>query len=234
MGTLIPEKIDGLIVCEKGISVTNIVNGTTRLQPVVLLTGQAAGVLAAKTVQLKKKVREVPVRVVQEELLKAKAYLMPFTDVKPDDPHWEALQKVGATGILKGVGKAEGWANKIFFYPDSLANGTEFSSGMIKFGRYFRSYHRMSRPSNEISLNNCLTFFKRLRPFVKSSTLLSIQKAEDFKDHWFVWGLKDFDPSRAITRRELCVILDKCILLFGSKNLPMDIQGKMGFKYSEF
>lgn len=234
IGVLIPEKIDGLIVCEKGISVTNIVNGTTRLQPVVLLTGQAAGVLAAKTVQLKKKVREVPVRVVQEELLKAKAYLMPFTDVKPDDPHWEAIQKVGATGILKGVGKAEGWANKMFFYPDSLANGAEFSSGMIKFGRYFRSYHRMSRPSNEISLNNCLTFFKRLRPFVKSSILLSIQKAEDFKNHWFVWGLKDFDPGRAITRRELCVILDKCILLFGSKNLPMDIQGKMGFKYSEF
>ena len=36
LGALIPETIDGLIVCEKGISVTNIVNGTTRLQPVVL------------------------------------------------------------------------------------------------------------------------------------------------------------------------------------------------------
>lgn len=234
MGTLIPEKIDGLIVCEKGISVTNIVNGTTRLQPVVLLTGQAAGVLATKTVQLKKKVREVPVRTVQEELLKAKAYLMPFTDVKPDDPHWEAIQKVGATGILKGVGKAEGWANKMFFYPDSLASGAEFSSGMIRFGRYFKSYHRLSRPSGEISLNNCLTFFKRLKPFVKSKTLLAIQSAEDFKNHWIIWGLKDFDPDRALTRREISVVLDKCILLFGSKNLPMDINGKMGFKYSEF
>lgn len=234
MGALIPETIDGLIVCEKGISVTNIVNGTTRLQPVVLLTGQAAGVLAAKTIQLKKNVRDVPVRAVQEELLKAKAYVMPFVDVKPDEPHWEAIQKVGATGILKGVGKAEGWANKMFFYPDSLADGTEFSTGMIKFGRYFRSNHRLSMLPKEFNLNNCLTFFKRLRPFVKSPTLLSIQKAEDFKDHWFVWGLKDFDPGRAITRRELCVILDKCILLFGNKNLPMDIQGKMGFKYSEF
>ncbi|MBK6936955.1 MAG: FAD-dependent oxidoreductase [Chitinophagaceae bacterium] len=52
MGALIPEKIDGLIVCEKGISVSNIVNGTTRLQPVVLLTGQAAGMLAAKAASL--------------------------------------------------------------------------------------------------------------------------------------------------------------------------------------
>lgn len=114
LGALIPEKTEGLVVCEKGISVTNIVNGTTRLQPVVMLTGQGAGVLAALSVKMKKKVREVPVRIVQEELLKAKAYLMPFVDVKPDDPHWEAIQRVGVTGILKGTGKAEGWGNKMF------------------------------------------------------------------------------------------------------------------------
>jgi hypothetical protein len=234
MGALIPEKIDGLIVCEKGISVTNIVNGTTRLQPVVLLTGQAAGVLAVKAVQLKKKVREVPVRAVQEELLKVKAYLMPFTDVKPDDPHWEAIQKVGVTGILKGTGKAEGWANKMFFYPDSLASGAEFSSGMIKFGRYFRSYHRLSRPFRELSVFNCVNLLKRLRPFVKTDEFRNINKAEELENMWVNWGLKNFDPNRAITRRELSIMLNRCILLFGSKNLPMDINGKMGFKYSEF
>lgn len=98
MGVLIPENIDGLIVCEKGISVTNIVNGTTRLQPVVLLTGQAAGVLAAKAVQRHHKdktgIRRVTVRAVQDGLLKAKAYLLPFTDVKPDHPYWEQIQKL--------------------------------------------------------------------------------------------------------------------------------------------
>ena len=108
LGALIPEKIDGLIVCEKGISVTNIVNGTTRLQPVVLLTGQAAGVLAAKEVlRPKKKVMElrgIPVRNIQEELLNAKCYLMPFTDVKPDNPYWKAIQKIGVTGIIRGTG----------------------------------------------------------------------------------------------------------------------------------
>ena len=234
MGTLIPDSINGLVVCEKGISVTNIVNGTTRLQPVVLLTGQAAGVLSAKAVLLKKKLREVPVREVQQELLKAKCYLMPFSDVKITDPHWEAIQKVGLTGILKGEGKTEGWANKMFFYPDSLANGAEFSSGMIKFGRYFRSYHRLTRPVSEISLKSCLSFFKRLRPFVKTKTLLSVHKPEDLNEEWYQWGLYNFDPERAITRRELCIVLDKCILLFGSKNLPMDIYGNMSFKYSEF
>lgn len=230
MGTLIPEKIDGLIVCEKGISVTNIVNGSTRLQPVVLLTGQAAGVLAAKTIQLKRKVREVPVRLVQEELLKAKAYLMPFTDVKPDDPHWEAIQKVGATGILKGTGKAEGWANKMFFYPDSLVMGQEFRSGLFQYTK--KSYGWLP-PGNEQKISMIYGKLKGLK-YWRKKEFAALKSVEELKPYWESWGLNDFNPDRFITRKELCVMLDNCILLFGSKNLPMDINGKMSFKYSEF
>lgn len=234
MGAMIPETIDGLIVCEKGISVTNIVNGTTRLQPIVLLTGQAAGVLAAKTVQLKKKVREVPVRMVQEELLKSKTYLMPFVDVKPTDPHWEAIQKVGVTGILKGTGKAEGWGNKMFFYPDSLVNSTELFIGLRSLGPYFRSYHRLYKGMTPANIRSCFSLLVRLRPFMKTKEFLNMKKTEDLKAIWDSLGLKDFSPEKNLTRRELAIMLDKCVLLLGSKNLPMDINGKMGFKYSEF
>ena len=47
MGVMLPAAQPGLIVAEKSISVTNLVNGSTRLQPVVLQIGQAAGALAA-------------------------------------------------------------------------------------------------------------------------------------------------------------------------------------------
>ena len=47
LGAIIPDGYNGLIVAEKGISVSNVVNGTTRLQPAVILIGQAAGTLAA-------------------------------------------------------------------------------------------------------------------------------------------------------------------------------------------
>jgi hypothetical protein len=57
LGALVPAKMEGLIVCEKGISVSNIVNGSTRLQPCVLLTGQAAGVLAALAIKNKIRAR---------------------------------------------------------------------------------------------------------------------------------------------------------------------------------
>ncbi len=48
---LIPEKVDGLIAAEKNISQTRLVNGATRLQPITMLTGQAAGALAALSVK---------------------------------------------------------------------------------------------------------------------------------------------------------------------------------------
>ena len=234
MGCLIPEKIDRLIVCEKGISVTNIVNGTTRLQPVVLLTGQAAGIIAAKSILLKKKIREVPVRSVQEELLKAKCYLMPFADVKPDDPAWEAIQKVGLTGILKGVGKSEGWANKVYFYTDSLVDGAEFYRGLRQYGNFFKSHHLMTPWINPMPITNCFHMLRRMNIFMKTSDFVELNSVLDLKRHWEKWGLTEFDPKRPITRKELAVMLDKCILLFGSKNLPMDINGKMGFVYSQF
>lgn len=173
MGCLIPEKTDGLIVCEKGISVTNIVNGTTRLQPVVLLTGQAAGVLAAKSIKEKKKVREINVRTVQEELLKAKCYIMPFTDIKPDDPDWEAIQKTGVTGILKGTGKAEGWANKMFFYPDSLLSVrtlpySEKENGFMNLDDLGYAVWRMYNDNISGKEMSREDFFRQYRSFIES------------------------------------------------------------------
>jgi hypothetical protein len=119
MGTLIPETTDGLIIAEKGISVTNVVNGTTRLQPVVMLTGQAAGALAALASIKKMSARKISIREVQDQMLRSGAYLMPYNDVKPNHPNFRSIQKIGATGLMRGVPTPHGWANETWFYPDS-------------------------------------------------------------------------------------------------------------------
>ena len=119
LGALVPENTDGFIVADKAISVTNLINGSTRLQPVVLLTGQAAGTLAALSVKGGKPIAEVPVRDVQQVLLSNGAYIMPLFDVKPGDIAFEQIQKVTATGILTTTGEPSGWANRTWFYPDS-------------------------------------------------------------------------------------------------------------------
>ena len=119
-----------LLVADKAISVSNLINGSTRLQPVVLLTGQAAGTLAALAVKAGCTPREVPVRTLQRALLGQKAYIAPTYDVRPDDPDFELLQRIAATGILRLTGEPFHWANRSWFYPEEGITVGEFTRGL--------------------------------------------------------------------------------------------------------
>ncbi|MEB2785436.1 FAD-dependent oxidoreductase [Algoriphagus persicinus] len=112
LGALIIKDHPALILAEKSISVSNIVNGATRLQPVVLGISQAAGILASVAVREKRELKDVSIREVQQLLLDQNAYIMPFLDMKPEDKLFQAMQKIGATGILKGEGVPYLWANQ--------------------------------------------------------------------------------------------------------------------------
>lgn len=72
-----------------------------------LLTGQAAGALAAISVKNNTQVRNANVREVQQTLLDAGAYLMPLVDVAPTDPVAEAIQRVTSSGILNVKGEPQ-------------------------------------------------------------------------------------------------------------------------------
>jgi hypothetical protein len=203
-----------LIIAEKGISVTNVANGTTRLQPVVLLTGQAAGTLAALSTAKAVQPKDVPIRLVQQSLLESKAYLMPYMDVKPDNPHFESVQKIGATGILRGKGIPFNWANQTWFYPDSLVNAEQFSKDLNEFKK--GNYKAMG---GYLTLNDAVkvltgissTWFKNAAGKSYASPLRFIE------DKWQVWGLQNFNPSRNITRAELAVLLNKTVDPFWMK-----------------
>ena len=93
---LVPESIDGLLMCEKNISVSHIANGATRLQPVVLGIGQAAGMAAALCVEQGKWPRELSVRSLQTALIGdaiAPAAVVPLFNVPPEHPQWAAAQQ---------------------------------------------------------------------------------------------------------------------------------------------
>lgn len=125
LGTLIPEEVDGLIVAEKSISVTNLANGATRLQPVVMQIGQAAGALAAHAVTEGISISEVPVRQVQNTLLDAGGYLLPYLDLPREHEFFKILQRIGSTGIMKGTGFSKGWSNQTFFRINDLTLGSD-------------------------------------------------------------------------------------------------------------
>ena len=115
------EDYSPLLVAEKSVSVSNIVNGATRLQPVVMGLGQAAGALAALTALAALSAaagREATVRELQDELLEASCYLMPYQELEPGDKGFASVQRVGLTGILRGRGESIGWQNRTLFRPD--------------------------------------------------------------------------------------------------------------------
>lgn len=133
-GALIPKEIPGLIVADKPISVTNIVNGSTRLQPAVLQIGQAAGIIGALAVLRKKQPAEVNIREVQQILLDWKGYLLPYVDITPEDLNFQEINRIGATGLIRGVGEPYLWANRTWFYPDSIYTGIELKTGISDLG----------------------------------------------------------------------------------------------------
>ncbi len=93
---LFSESTPGFLVCEKNISVSHIANGSTRLQPVVMNIGQAAGMAAALCIEFNCQPQELPVRKIQEALLTDKdapAAVIPLYDLSSDRSDWLYWQK---------------------------------------------------------------------------------------------------------------------------------------------
>ena len=210
LGALIPAGYDGIIAAEKNISVSNVANGTTRLQPCVMLTGQAAGMLAALSVASGMQARMVPVRKVQSALIEAGAYIMPYYDVKPDHPHFAAIQRIGATGILKGKGEPYQWANRTWFHPDSLIRITEILKDVRDFTDVSLKGQDWLSVGEAIELASGIASARIAK--AKDGTITDPAGiARKAGAGWAAWGLTDFNTSRPITKRELAVLLDETV-----------------------
>lgn len=209
LGALIPEKLDGLIVSDKAISVSNLLNGSTRLQPCVILTGQAAGVLAALSAKTNKEVREINIRKLQQVLLDAGAYLMPLVDVTPADKDFQAIQRVSASGILYVKGEPYKWANRTWFYPDTTITIGEFANGLHSFENAFPV-------KNDTSI---LTMGKAMEMI---SALCDKDVIPEAKSILEKKCIRKFSPELAITKRELSILTDLLINPFEVKEVDFN------------
>jgi hypothetical protein len=92
--SLIPEKVDGLLAAEKNISESRLVNGATRLHPITMLTGEAAGTLAALAIREQVQPRRVSADEVQIALLKSSSILVRehMQDMARGSIEWQAAQ----------------------------------------------------------------------------------------------------------------------------------------------
>lgn len=131
-GSLIPKETNGLLVAEKSISVSSIANGSSRLQPAVMTIGQAAGAAAALAIRQDVQPRELSVRQLQQHLLDNDCWALPFIDTTPDDWHFQPLQRIGLSGVLKGHGVPYLWANQTWIYPDSVMTRMQVGEALAR------------------------------------------------------------------------------------------------------
>ncbi len=214
LGALIPQTVDGLIVAEKSISVSNIANGTTRLQPVVLQIGQAAGALAALAVSQNKSVGEVAVRDVQNAILAAKGYLLPYLDVPVSDVRFQAYQRIGSTGILKGVGRNVDWSNQMWLRADTMLLTSELEGLKDIY------------PTIDYQLNEGTMTVKQAVQLIEKIAAheqLSLGGEKQVETVWKKFCLGEIAWDKQILRGEMAVLLDQLLNPFNRKQV--DITG---------
>ena len=242
LGSLLPQEVKQLVVAEKSVSVSNIANGSTRLQPVVMQIGQAAGALAAIAVKQNKGVDEVSVREVQNVLLEAGGYLMPYADVPKDSICFKPCQRIGATGILKGKGVSIDWHNKTLFRPDAvvawndiagLAEVYPFAAKLLRHGEE-ASYVETNGQSvdgqsvgealsvDALSVGDALLLVSAIakqEKLMKRSAAMKVM-ASLAKEYDFCID----DRQRKIKRGELAVLIDGVLHPFEKKQV--DVEGR--------
>lgn len=204
LGALIPQHHPALILAEKSISVSNIVNGATRLQPVVLGIGHAAGLVAVVALEEKKPLSEISIRNVQQKLLNQGSYLMPFLDITPSDPHFQAMQKVGLTGILKGEGVPYLWANQTWFYPDKLVSEYELISGLKAIYPQLKDFWGAS--GEYLTGARILTLLQMIDKNLSEELIKNIWESNQLPG--------SFEKEKKLNRKEVSVILDAGLKVF--------------------
>ena len=98
-GVMVPERHKGILF-PVGISSTHVAMCTVRMEPVWCALGQAAGVAAALAIDHDIELADLPVKQIQDELLKQGCVLFFYTDLPRDAPAFEAVQKLSLLGAI--------------------------------------------------------------------------------------------------------------------------------------
>ena len=114
-GAIVSAHCSNLLAADKAIGTSHMANGATRLQPLVMNVGQAAGLAAALCLRLGVRPAELPVPALQQALVAdplAPAGPMPLWDTPWHHPQWRERQRraladpsaLSGAGVLAGSG----------------------------------------------------------------------------------------------------------------------------------
>ena len=184
--------------------------------PFFIESGQAIGAAAAYCAFFKTTTDKIDIRTLQGELLAYHGQLIPFQDIKIDDPNFSSIQRIGATGLLKGINNNDSFE----FSPDQRVSSKEIEP--IILALYTRSQIWFNNKNiEEITLTDLLSLIKFIA--LKGDELEADVK-KGWKQRFHFSG--DYTPDNHVSRRQMAVLVDYYLKPF---NVTIDNTGK--FKY---
>ena len=141
----------------------------------------------------------------QEVLLEAECYIMPYLDLPRDDRHFKALQRIGATGILRGEGRNVGWSNETWFRAADPLLAEE-----IHIQDYYGAF---PLGTGEVSVGRVMDLIRLAGGNIPYG---------DPALWWEKLGLEDYDTERTVNRLEAAVVIDAAFDPFGMFEVDYD------------
>lgn len=179
--------------------------------------GQVLGASAAYCAFFKVSTEKINIRTLQGEILNFKGQLLPFTDISLSDPNYAAIQRIGATGLLKGEDTP---GNFLLFHPENRLSSEEIKPTMLAL--FTRSQLWFKDKSIEElktgDLVNLLMF----------TALKGEELFTDIEKRWnSTFKLEGtFDRDSVLTRRQFSVLVD-----FYLKPFTVKVNNQGDFSY---
>lgn len=177
--------------------------------------GQAGGAVAAYAVFFKTKTSLSNLKSIQGELISHKLDLIPFADIADTDTNRRSIQFMGLSGFLKGLPVQTG----LNFQPDQLVR-TEEIKEPIKSYYYKAQIWFDDHKEKEMTIAATLDLVCRVGNKSLENTTAEVKKKWKTVYHLAT----DFDPERAVTRREFALLVTEYLRPF---DVNIDAKGRV-------
>ncbi|SEL62181.1 FAD-dependent oxidoreductase [Parapedobacter koreensis] len=200
LASLIPPDNSNLYLTHRLPAVQRLLSGTADDIPLLMHVGQAVGAAAAYTAFFKTTSDKLDSRNVQGELLQYGARLIPFGDVPIEDPHFAAVQRVGATGMLLGRMEGDG---RLYFDADKPVTASEIKPVSNQLFSRSQIWFVDHADIDTLTLADLFSYIK----FVgQRGNELEGQVQKNWKRRFQLEG--EYDENMLATRRLVTVLLD--------------------------
>ena len=171
--------------------------------------------MAALSVEQNKKIAEVSVRDVQNKVLEAGGYLLPYLDVPVNSPLFKSMQRIGSTGIMKGVGRNVEWSNQTWFRADTLLLANELQG----LSDVYSNVDIQDSDISPVTLKRAADLIKK----IAADEDMNIEVDKMIENIWKEYQLGIVDWTKNISRGEMALMIDLILNPFNTKSV--DIHG---------